>query len=152
MILYRKQLVKSDMEKVWEFFSNPNNLQIITPQYMNFKIINELPEEMYEGLVIEYKVSPLFGIPIKWISEITHIKKYHYFIDEQKVGPYRFWHHTHLFTKTNEGIVMEDIVFYELPIPLISNIFQSFIRSQLDEIFNYRFNKIEEIFNHKSKS
>lgn len=152
MRLYKKQLIKSDMNKVWEFFSSPRNLQIITPKYMNFQIISELPEKMYEGLVIEYKVSPLFGIPIKWISEITHIEKHHYFIDEQKVGPYRFWHHTHLFTKTKNGVLMEDIVFYELPFTVVSNFFASFISSRVSEIFDYRFQKIEEIFNHQSKN
>lgn len=147
MILYRTQLIKNDIKTVWEFFSNPRNLKIITPEYMGFDIINHIPDEMYEGLIIEYKVAPLFNIPIKWVSEITHIEKYKYFIDEQKVGPYQLWHHTHRFTQKDDGVLMEDIVYYEIPFFIIGKIFAPIVINRLNEIFDYRKNKIEEIFN-----
>lgn len=146
MILKREQFIKSDIDTVWEFFSNPRNLKIITPPYMGFDIINDIPDKVYEGLIIEYTVSPLLNIPLKWISEISYVKDKEYFIDEQKVGPYKLWHHTHFFEKKDNGVLMKDIVYYELPFSPISNLFHFIVKMRLDEIFNFRFNKVNEIF------
>ncbi|MCS7205552.1 MAG: SRPBCC family protein [Leptospiraceae bacterium] len=146
MILQRVQHIPRNIDEVWDFFSNPRNLKIITPPYMGFDIINEVPEKMYEGLLIEYRVSPLLNIPLKWISEISYIKEKEYFIDEQKVGPYKLWHHTHIFEKKDNGVLMKDIVYYELPFSPISNIILPLIENRLKEIFNYRYNKIKELF------
>lgn len=146
MILKREQLIKRDIDTVWEFFSNPRNLKIITPPYMGFDIINEIPEKMYEGLIIEYRVAPLFNIPLKWVSEITHIREKEYFIDEQKVGPYKLWHHTHIFIQREDGILMKDIVHYEVPLMPFSYIILPVVMNRLDEIFDYRYEKIKELF------
>lgn len=147
MILAKEQFIKASIEEVWDFFSNPKNLKIITPPYLGFDIISNLPEKMYEGLIIEYRVKPFLGIPLKWISEITHIKKFEYFIDEQKIGPYKLWHHTHLFLPNNNGVLMKDIVYYELPFSPFSNFFLFLVKEKLKDIFDYRFTRIEEIFN-----
>ena len=92
-----KQLLKSDLETVWDFVSSPRNLKKITPPYMGFDITSkDLPLKMYPGMIISYKVSPLLSIPTTWVTEITQVEKYKFFIDEQRVGPYTMWHHQHL--------------------------------------------------------
>jgi len=146
MILKREQIINANIEEVWEFFSNPRNLKIITPDYLGFDIISELPERMYEGLLIEYRVKPFLGIPLKWISEITKIKEKEYFIDEQKIGPYQLWHHTHIFEQQDKGILMKDIVYYELPFSPFSHVILPLVKGRLEDIFNYRSKKINEIF------
>lgn len=108
--LRRKQLVKTDIATCWDFFSSPANLSKITPAYMGFDVRSEVPERMYEGLMIEYRVRPLLGIPMKWVTEITHVKDYQFFVDEQRIGPYKLWHHEHHFMETPDGIEMTDIV------------------------------------------
>ena len=108
--LKREQLVKTDMSTCWEFFSSPGNLKHITPTYMGFDVLTDIPEKMYEGLMIAYKVRPILGIPMQWITEITHVKENNYFVDEQRKGPYKIWHHEHHFKETESGILMTDIV------------------------------------------
>jgi ligand-binding SRPBCC domain-containing protein len=113
--LIKKQLVQTDLETCWDFFSSPKNLKTITPQSMGFDVLTELPDKMYEGLMIEYRVKPLFGIPMKWITEIKHVSDLNYFVDEQRKGPYKIWHHEHHFKKTEKGVEMTDIISYEIP-------------------------------------
>jgi ligand-binding SRPBCC domain-containing protein len=120
----RDQLVKTDMETCWKFFSSPANLQRITPSYMGFDVLTEVPDTMYEGLMIAYRVRPLFGIPVEWITEITHVKENLFFVDEQRKGPYKIWHHEHHFSPTAEGILMTDIVTYELPFGILGKLVQ----------------------------
>ncbi len=81
------------IDKAWEFFSNPNNLSVITPEWLNFKVTSKLPDKMYAGMIISYKVHPVLGIPNTWVTEITHVKEPFYFVDEQRFGPYKMWHH-----------------------------------------------------------
>ena len=83
-----KQIIPTDLETCWDFFSSPKNLKTITPDYMGFKVLVEIPEKMYAGLIIEYEVKPLLGIPMKWITEITHVDHLKFFVDEQRKGPY----------------------------------------------------------------
>ena len=148
--LKRTQLVKTDIATCWDFFSSPANLSKITPSYMGFDVLTEVPDRMYEGLMIEYRVRPLLGIPMKWITEITHVKDYQFFVDEQRMGPYKIWHHEHHFTETNDGIEMTDIVSYELPMGILGKIAHPLVvEKKLNEIFAHRFKVVDELFNQK---
>jgi ligand-binding SRPBCC domain-containing protein len=117
---------------------------------MGFDIKVSLPKEMYEGLMIAYTVKPLFSIPMTWITEIKTVKENQFFVDEQRKGPYTIWHHEHHFKETAEGVEMTDIVTYVLPFGFIGKLVHPFIvKPKLEEIFNYRFKRVEEIFNNK---
>jgi ligand-binding SRPBCC domain-containing protein len=145
--LRRKQLVKTDIATCWDFFSSPANLSKITPTYMGFDVRSEVPERMYEGLMIEYRVRPLLGIPMKWVTEITHVKDYQFFVDEQRIGPYKLWHHEHHFMETPDGIEMTDIVSYELPFGVLGSMVNPFlVEKKLNEIFAHRFKVVDELF------
>jgi ligand-binding SRPBCC domain-containing protein len=145
--LRRKQLVKTDIATCWDFFSSPANLSKITPAYMGFDVRSEVPERMYEGLMIEYRVRPLLGIPMKWVTEITHVKDYQFFVDEQRIGPYKLWHHEHHFMETPDGIEMTDIVSYELPFGVLGSMVHPFlVEKKLNEIFAHRFKVVDELF------
>ena len=144
------QFIKSDLDTIWNFMSSPNNLAVITPAYMNFTIINELKplDKMYAGQIIEYQVSPVLGIKLNWVTEITHVDKNYYFVDEQRYGPYSFWHHKHFIKQVEGGIEMTDIVHYKLPFGFLGRIVNYlFVKKQLTVIFDYRYKKIEELFN-----
>lgn len=144
-----KQLLKSDLETVWDFVSSPRNLKKITPPYMGFDITSkDLPHKMYPGMIISYKVSPLLSIPTTWVTEITQVEKHKFFIDEQRVGPYTMWHHQHFLEETKDGILMTDIVTYKPPFGILGSIANSlFIKKKLKSIFDYRFVALEKIFN-----
>jgi len=147
--IYREQVISSSIEKTWKFFSNPQNLKIITPDYMNFRILTKnLPEEIFQGLIIEYKVSPLFKIDFYWVTEITAVEKYRYFIDEQRFGPYKFWYHIHIFEEIEKNrIKIIDHVYYLPPFGFLGRIANSLIiRNRLEDIFNYRQRVISSIF------
>jgi ligand-binding SRPBCC domain-containing protein len=151
MSIYRLKTVQKlpiTLEEAWDYFSSPKNLKNITPEYMNFKIKNE--EElgkMYPGQIIEYTVEPLLGIPLTWVTEITHVEELKYFVDEQRFGPYSLWHHKHFFEKTKGGVLMTDIVDYKLPMGFLGNIAHViFVKKQLKGIFDYRFKTLIEKF------
>lgn len=137
------------MPTVWEFMSSPANLAKITPAYMGFQILNDLAtNEMYPGQIIEYYVTPLGGIKMHWVTEITHVKDKDYFIDEQRFGPYSFWHHKHFLKEAPGGVEMTDILHYKVPFGFLGKIVNAlFIKKKIDEIFKYRYNKLEELFN-----
>ena len=146
--LKRSQFIKQDLKTCWDFFSSPQNLQTITPDYMGFNIITELPEKMYEGLMIGYKVKPLLGIPLEWITEIKYVHDKKFFVDEQRKGPYKIWHHEHHFIEKEDGVEMTDIVTYELPLGFLGKMMHPIlVKKKLDEIFEYRFKKVDELFN-----
>ena len=138
--LERKQTVTLSLSDCWRFFSDPRNLEKITPPAMNFTIRNALPAEVYPGLMIEYTVSPLLGIPLTWLTEIVRVDAPHRFIDEQRVGPYRIWHHEHSFRALPEGgTEVHDLVTYVPPLgPLGALLNRLVIRPQLERIFDYR--------------
>lgn len=146
--LKKVQLLPIKIEQAWEFFSSPGNLKKITPPELGFNIISEHHgEKMYEGQLIEYTVKPLLGIPVYWMTEITHVDPLKYFIDEQRFGPYTFWHHQHHFKETNEGVEMTDIVHYKVPFWFIGDIANSLIvKKQLEKIFEYRTEVTDKIF------
>ena len=147
--LQTTQLIKSDITTVWEFMSSPKNLAVITPEYMQFEVISELGEgNMYAGQIIEYYVRPLLGIKLHWVTEITHVKHKEYFVDEQRFGPYKFWHHKHFLKETSQGVEMYDLVHYQLPLGLIGKLGnQILVKKQLQQVFDYRFDIIEKLFN-----
>lgn len=145
--LKTKQIIPTDLETCWDFFSSPKNLKKITPNYMGFEVLLEIPEKMYAGLMIEYEVKPLLGIPMKWITEITHVDELKFFVDEQRKGPYKIWHHEHHFKQVENGIEMTDIVSYEIPFGILGKIAHPLlVKKKLTEIFDYRFQKVEDIF------
>jgi ligand-binding SRPBCC domain-containing protein len=146
--LKRTQFIKADIQTCWDFFSSPKNLKLITPSYMGFEVKVDLPEKMYEGLMIEYTVKPLLGIPMSWITEIKTVKENEFFVDEQRKGPYTIWHHEHHFKQVEGGVEMTDIVSYVIPLGILGKIAHPIIvRKKLEEIFAYRFQKVDEIFN-----
>jgi len=138
--LERTQTVSLGIEECWRFFSDPRNLRKITPPEMNFRIKRELPPAVYPGLMIEYTVSPLLGIPLTWLTEIVHVDAPHRFVDEQRVGPYCIWHHEHSFRALSENETeIHDLVTYVPPFgPLGAIANRLVIRRQLEKIFDFR--------------
>lgn len=148
--LKRVQRLPVSPDEAWAFFSNPANLKVITPAYMGFEVKSDpdfSQKEMYAGQVITYTVKPLLGIPLFWMTEITHVSKGDFFVDEQRVGPYALWHHQHHFKSIPGGVEMTDLVHYRVPLGWLGDIANRlFVRSQLEAIFNFRWNKLEELF------
>ena len=142
----RELRVKATMDEVWDFISSPSNLKEITPEYMGFDItIEDLPKKMYPGMIISYIVTPIFGIKTTWVTEITHVKDKSYFVDEQRVGPYKLWHHEHFLKPFEGGVLMQDIVSYKPPMGFLGSIANKlFIHKKLNEIFNYRTKAIHQ--------
>ncbi len=142
------QKIPSNISEVWDFISSPANLKRITPDHMGFDIITpELPEKMYPGMIIAYKVSPFLGLKMTWVTEITHIREKAYFVDEQRVGPYSIWHHEHQIKSIDGGVLMTDIVSYKPPFGILGSIANElFIRKQLKAIFDYREKAVIDIF------
>lgn len=142
-----KQKLPISLQECWDFFSTPANLITITPQHLNFEITNESDIKMYAGQIIGHIIRPIWGIPLEWITEITHVQEPHYFIDEQRFGPYKFWHHEHRFISTSNGVEMFDTVYYKLPYgPLGKVIHKLKVKNDLEAIFAYRHSKLEEKF------
>jgi ligand-binding SRPBCC domain-containing protein len=140
------QKLPISLEKAWDFFSSPSNLKLLTPEYLSFNMTCDT-SEMYPGQIITYTIRPLFNIPINWVTEITHVEKQVYFIDEQRFGPYSFWHHEHRFTAIPNGVSMADTVYYKLPFGPIGGLLNSIkVQKDVVGIFNYRNAKLEELF------
>jgi len=147
--LHTKQVIRATKEQAWDFFSNPRNLAKITPPDMGFDILTpDLPARIYSGLMIQYRVRPLLGIPMTWLTEITDVQEGDYFVDEQRVGPYAIWHHEHWFRDLGDGrIEMEDRVTYVLPMQPFGDLVHPFlVKPQLDRIFGHREKAVRELF------
>ncbi|TCD03926.1 SRPBCC family protein [Pedobacter psychroterrae] len=143
------QKIPLPLLKTWDFFSSPANLAIITPPYMAFKVTSDpgILNKMYPGMIITYKVSPIKGIKLDWMTEITQIAPEKYFIDEQRFGPYKFWHHQHHFKEIEGGTEMIDILTYGLPMGIFGRLANSiFVDEKLQQIFEYRKQKVIELF------
>jgi ligand-binding SRPBCC domain-containing protein len=142
------QCLPVSMDKAWDFFSSPSNLAAITPGNLGFKILSHHHgNKMYAGQVIAYTVRPLLGIPIYWMTEITHVDDKRYFVDEQRFGPYSLWHHQHHFKIIEGGVEMTDIVHYKMPLWLLGDIANAlYVKKELKKIFEFRFQKVEELF------
>ncbi len=142
-----KQKLPISSKEAWQFLSNPNNLAEITPKYMNFKILSGADRPIFAGQIIQYKVTPVLGITLKWVTEITHVKENEYFVDEQRFGPYSLWHHKHFIKKINGGIEMEDIVDYKIPFGILGQIAHPlFVKNKLRQIFKFREKKLIKLF------
>jgi ligand-binding SRPBCC domain-containing protein len=139
------QRVPVPMEEAWSFFSDPRNLAKITPPSLGFQVTSPLPDRVYAGLIITYKVRPLFGVAVNWVTEITHVDEPNLFVDEQRFGPYRFWHHQHLFRAVEGGVEMTDIVHYALP-PGGGLARGLLVAPRLKEIFDYRRGVLERTY------
>ncbi len=146
--LKKVQTLPISIEKAWNFFSSPANLKEITPSHMGFHITSGYQgEKMYSGMIISYKVKPLLNIPLNWVTEITHVQEPYYFVDEQRFGPYTFWHHKHFLKEVATGVEMTDLVHYKIPMSLFGNIINSiYVRGRLNAIFSYRYQKLTELF------
>jgi len=134
-------------QEAWDFLSDPKNLKTITPDYMGFDILSGADRPMFEGQIIQYIVTPVAGIKTKWVTEITHVKKGEYFVDEQRFGPYSLWHHKHFIKPIKGGVEMEDIIDYKLPFGILGQLVHPLlVKSKLKEIFDYRKKKLIELF------
>lgn len=136
------------LPEVWNFFSRPENLAQITPEEMAFEMLTDLTDKpMYEGMFIQHRVKPVAGIPLNWTSEITHINAPHYFIDEQRSGPYAMWHHEHHFEEAEGGTRMEDLLFYAIPFGPIGRLANALlVDRKVEEIFRHREKAIDRLF------
>jgi ligand-binding SRPBCC domain-containing protein len=146
--LIRTQNIPATVDRVWDFISNPRSLKDITPSFMGFDIVSrDLPERMYPGMIIHYKVRPFLNIKMNWVTEITHIEEKSFFVDEQRLGPYRMWHHEHQIKPVPGGVLMIDLVTYVPPFGFIGAWANSlFIRKRLQTIFDFRRQTIEKTF------
>lgn len=145
----RTQHLPISLNQAWDFFSSPNNLAKITPPDMGFIITSDKKdgEKMYAGQIITYIIKPMLGIPVKWMTEITHVKEGEYFIDEQRFGPYKLWHHRHSFKQTPNGVEMHDEVNYVLPMGFLGSIAHwLFVKKRIEHIFDYRTKVLETMF------
>ncbi|MDP4263401.1 MAG: SRPBCC family protein [Bacteroidota bacterium] len=142
------QKIPITLQQAWDFYSDHANLQTITPPKMKFKVISQHHgEKLYPGQIIEYQVSPVLGIPLYWMTEITHIMPPVFFADEQRKGPYQFWQHQHHFKAIEGGVEMTDIIHYRNPLWLLGKLANIlFVKRKLRAIFEYRFHKVEELF------
>ncbi|NJN25626.1 MAG: SRPBCC family protein [Cyclobacteriaceae bacterium] len=148
-----KQKLPVDLPTAWEFFSSPKNLNAITPEDMNFKIVSGAESRAYAGQIITYRVSPMWGIILNWVTEISQCVEGKYFIDEQRFGPYKFWHHQHHFEETADGVIMTDILHYALPFGWLGELLGNlFIHRKVQHIFDFREKKLLHIFIDGSKS
>ncbi len=146
--LERQQQLNCTIEQAWEFFSSPKNLDRLTPDSVGFKITHCQSDVMHEGQIIGYKIKIAPFIWVNWLTEITHVEYQKSFVDDQRVGPYKLWHHTHRFEENAEGVMMTDHVTYVMPFGLIGSIAHAlFVKKQLKHIFDERRRLCEEIFN-----
>lgn len=143
-----KQFIPRPLDEVWQFFSRPENLNAITPEHVSFRILSPIAGlEMYEGMIIQYKISPFLGIKMDWVTEITHIADRKFFIDDQRVGPYALWHHQHHFEEKDGGVEMTDILHFQVPFGPIGSLANAlFVERMVEAIFAHRQRAIQEKF------
>lgn len=146
--LIKTTWLDTNLETAWEFFSSPDNLAVITPKNLDFHILDRsLSKEMFAGQIIEYTVRPFPFFKVHWVTEISHVEHLKMFVDEQRFGPYAFWHHKHFFTHEAGRVKMVDIVHYKLPFGFLGRLIEPFIvRPRLEEIFAYREKTIQKLF------
>lgn len=145
-LLKVEQFLPISLEKAWDFFSYPKNFNEITSPEMTFKIIYDIPEKIYEGLMITYKVSPILNIPLDWVTEITHVKENEFIVDEERIGPYNIWHHEHHFKAVEGGVLMTDILHYDIGKSIFGWIAgKLFVDAKVNSIFTYREKKLKSM-------
>ncbi len=145
--IHQSQFLPLTLDEAWRFFATPQNLEAMTPEFLNFKILSEVPDVVYSGLMIEYRIRAVFGIPMRWLTEIKHVETKGRFVDEQRIGPFPFWYHEHRFRPVEGGIVMEDEVHYVMPWGILGTLVHLlFIQGRLLEIFRFRKAYLERRF------
>ncbi|HEY6914003.1 MAG TPA: SRPBCC family protein [Paludibacter sp.] len=145
--LKQEQFLPITLNQAWQFFATPRNLNEVTPDDMVFEIVSDLPKSMYAGLLINYRLKPMFNIPVDWCTEITHIKEKEYFVDEQRKGPYRIWHHEHHFEVVEGGVLMTDLLHYDIGKSLFGWIAgKLFVHKKVKAIFDYRYKTLQTYF------
>ncbi len=145
--LHEKQFLPVTPQVAWEFLSDPANLSRITPPDMGFETLSGDDRSIFPGQVIVYNVRPMFGIKVRWVTEITHVIPGHYFVDEQRFGPYAFWHHKHFIREVDGGVEMEDLIHYKLPMGFLGRRLHGWIvRPKLEKIFGYRRTVLDQMF------
>ena len=138
-VLREVQRLPISLPEAWSFFSDPRNLPRITPPSLGLEPTSGLPERMYPGMIVTYNVRPIPWVSVTWVTEITHVREPVLFVDEQRFGPYRFWHHEHHFREVEGSVEMEDIVHYALPLGMIGRVFGGpLVRRRLEHIFSFR--------------
>jgi len=145
--LLRAQFIPAEPARVWEFFATPRNLEAMTPPNLRFEILSDLPEHMYTGQIIDYRISPCPGVWLNWRTEIRHVREGLYFVDEQRAGPYKFWYHEHRFEPVAGGVTMIDRVTYDVgwgPFGWLAE--KLWVRRQLERIFAFRATRVAELF------
>jgi ligand-binding SRPBCC domain-containing protein len=136
-----------DINTAWNFFSDPRNLEKITPPWLGFRILSNLPDKMFPGMLVAYKVKPLLGFPVTWVTQINVIHEKSFFIDEQKFGPYKLWHHKHTFIEKDGGVEMIDEVTYSPGFGFLSGIINKMVVSKkIEEIFAFRKDVLNKLF------
>lgn len=145
---YKEQKIPTSIDQIWDFISAPKNLKRITPDYMGFDInSSHVGEKMYPGMMISYTVKLIFNLKMNWVTEITQVQEKAFFIDEQRVGPYKIWHHEHRISEIDGGVLMTDLITYKPPFGFIGKLANRLvIKEKLNEIFVYRENALIEIF------
>ena len=150
MKIYRLETVQKlpiSQTEAWDFLSDPKNLKRITPDYMGFEILSGAADKMYAGQIIQYLVTPVMNIPTKWVTEITHVDEGNYFVDEQRFGPYSFWHHKHFLKPIPNGVEMVDIIDYKIPLGILGQLVHPIlVAPKLKEIFEYRKQALIELY------
>ena len=137
--LHYQQVLNMSRDEAWQFFSSPHHLNTITPDFFTITPASKVPEEIYSGLMIAYTMQAVFNWPIAWLSEISHCASGHYFIYEQRIGPFKFWSHEVRITEQDKGVMLEDIVFYSMPFGLFGSLCHKLmIADKLADIFNTR--------------
>jgi ligand-binding SRPBCC domain-containing protein len=142
-----RQILSLTPAAAWEFFSRPDNLARITPPDLGFEVTSPLPERMYAGMIVSYRVSPFAGLRVPWVTEITHVREHEFFVDEQRSGPYRLWHHQHHFRAVAAGVEMTDLVHYQLPFGAVGDLLAGgLVERRVARIFAFRRRVLTELF------
>lgn len=142
-----RTVLNTNIESAWDFFQNPHNLKLITPPELNLVVTSNTPNKVHAGIIITYLVRPLPFLSFNWITEITHLQAPTMFIDEQRFGPYKFWHHQHHLKEVGGKVENHDIVNYGITSLPGSDIINAIlVRPKLNRIFQYRREKLAEIF------
>ena len=145
--LKQEQFLPISLETAWDFFATPQNLNLITPKELVFEIRSSLPEKIYPGLIISYRIKPMLNVPLEWVTEITHMHASAYFVDEQRKGPFRIWHHEHHFKAVEGGVLMTDLLHYDIGKSVLGWLAgHLFVHRQVKEIFEYRYQLLEKHF------
>lgn len=145
--LHQTQKLPISLDDAWDFLCNPGNLEKLTPSEMNMKIISGADRPMYAGQILQYSVTPVKGFKTKWVSEITQYEHKKYFVDLQLYGPYSLWHHKHFIHEIKDGVEMEDIIDYKVPLGILGQLIHPvLVKPKLEAIFNYRKSQMELLF------